>query len=151
VLVGPDLTYAGDDDGYVAKVSAIPLSVDTHFISEQNGGTVNLYLRAGPDNNLRNYILLGSMSGTSPGFPLPGGQATLPINWDTITDLVIDLINTPLFFNFLNVLDTAGTQTARIYTRPLPAGFVGTQFYFAFALNNPWDYVSNPVTLEIIP
>jgi hypothetical protein len=27
----------------------------------------------------------------------------------------------------------------------------GADLYFAYALNGPWDFVSNPVKIEIVP
>jgi hypothetical protein len=33
----------------------------------------------------------------------------------------------------------------------LPPGSVGLTMHFAYALNKPWDFVSNPVGIEIIP
>ena len=79
--------------------------------------------------------MLGSITGTSPGTPLPGGQATLPLNWDAFTDLVLTLANTPIFAGFMATLDSTGNSTAKLDSfGPLPNGFVGLKLYFAYAL-----------------
>ena len=77
-------------DAFVAKVMYIPpLTTDTNTLSEATGGTINFTLDAGAWNANRNYLLLGSISGDEPGTPLPGGMATLPLNWDVLTNLII--------------------------------------------------------------
>ena len=96
------------------------------------------------------YLMLGSVSGTSPGTVLPGG-VTLPLNWDVFTNLVLDLANTPLFPDFLGTLDGAGRGNAQIFTAPLPPSSAGTTMYFAYALNKPWDFASNAVMVGIVP
>jgi hypothetical protein len=129
----------------------LPLVADTDVISESSGGTVNLRLDAGPANGNRNYILLGSVSGTSPGTPLPGGFITLPLNWDVFTDVVLLFLNTPVFTDFLGKLDGKGEATAQINAPPLPPGSAGLVLYFAFCLNNPFDFASNPLEIDIVP
>jgi len=62
----------------VAKISSVHLLADTYAVHEYIG-VVHFDLDAGVENAGRTYFLLGSLSGTSPGIPLPGGQATLPL------------------------------------------------------------------------
>ena len=114
------------------------------------GGTVKLYLFAGAANALRNYLVFGGVSGTGPGTPLPGGQATLPVNWDLFTNVVIGLANSPLFADFMGTLDGTGDATATLTLPPVP-GMAGAVMVYAYALNKPWDFVSNPVTVKIVP
>ncbi len=49
------------------------LDANVNVISKSTGGTANFTLTAGVKNANLNYLLLGSISGTSPGFPLLGG------------------------------------------------------------------------------
>jgi hypothetical protein len=127
------------------------LTADTDEISAQTGGQVTFTLTAGNANADRGYILLGSISGTTPGINLPGGLVTLPLHWDIFTSLVIGLINTPVFSNFMGQLDSTGMASSKFDTLgPIP-GAAGLTMYFAYALNNPWDFVSNPVGIEIVP
>jgi len=124
------------------------LTVDTYTIP-QMGGVANFTMIAGPDNANRSYILLGNLSGTSPGTSLPGGLVIMPINWDFFTNLVIRYINSSVFQNFLGQLDVNGIGAA---TLNLPyTGWAGTTLYFSYAMNNPWDFASNPVAIEIVP
>ena len=100
----------------------------------------------------RGYILLGGVSGSSPGTSLPGGAAVLPLNWDAFTNLVITQINTPCFSGFSGNMDSSGKGTATFDTLgPLPPGFLGTVIHFAAVLDGPWDAPSNSVAVEIIP
>lgn len=127
------------------------LTTDVTQISETTGGVANLTLNADPGNAYRNYIIAGSVSGTSPGILLPGGLAKLPLNWDIFTNIVIDLINTAPFTNFMGTLDGNGAGTAVFDTLgPIP-GASGITLYFAFALNSPWNFASNYVAIDIVP
>ena len=95
---------------------------------------------------------MGSISGTEPGFPLPGGLVTLPLNWDAVSNLVLMNMNRPCFLNFLGFLDGSGNGTAELNSNgPIDPVFVGTVMHFAFGLYNPFDFVSNPVAIEITP
>ena len=126
------------------------LEADVFILSGKAGGTVKFPLYGGTDNGLRNYIIFGSVSGTTPGTPLPGGYATLPINWDIFTNIVIELINTSIFDNFVGSMDGSGSATA---TLNLPAVQIMSDMTmsFAYALNKKWDFVSNPINVLIEP
>jgi hypothetical protein len=127
------------------------LQVDAFHISEISGGTANFLLLGGTENADRKYILLGSVSGTDPGISLPGGFATMPLNWDAFTDVVLLLINTSVFSNFLGTLDSsAGSATAQLNAPPVP-GYAGIAMQYAFCLGDPFDFVSNPVEIDIVP
>ena len=79
---------------YATRGDPLPLTCDVTEISESTGGTANFSLNGGAANGGRNYILLGGITGTVPGTPLPGGLVTLPLNMDLFTNIVIGLINT---------------------------------------------------------
>ncbi|MFH2002212.1 MAG: VCBS repeat-containing protein, partial [Planctomycetota bacterium] len=89
------------------------LYTDENQVSESAGGTSHLYMKAGPDNGSRNYLILGSVSGSSPGFDLPGGEV-LPLNWDLFTDILLSLLNTPTCADFMGTLDASGKATATL-------------------------------------
>ena len=114
-----------------------------------NDSTVTFLLNAGPDNALRNYVLLAGAAGTESGFPLPGDHVTLPLNWDELTDLVVTNLNTPIFSDFLGTLDEDGRATAQLRVDMLPEKAIGHRMCFAFALFYPWDFVSDPVLVDI--
>jgi hypothetical protein len=133
-------------------VPALPLQADKKAISESVGGAVDLRLEAGDDHANRTYLMAGSVSGVAIGIPLPGGQVSLPLNWDFFTQLVINNLNTTIFTNFLGALDGNGSATATFDTLgPLPGGMAGLRFYFAYAINKPWNFASNAVGILIVP
>jgi len=138
--------------GFDEFIETHPLEADIFTLSQPLGGEVNFSLKADTPNGGRNYILLGSVTGTAPGFPLPGGYVTLPLNWDFFSEFIGSLINTTLFSNFMGDLDASGEATAMLDTlAPLPPGALGYVMHFAYALRGPWNFVSNPVVVEIVP
>jgi hypothetical protein len=74
----------------------------------------------------------------------------MPLNWDPVTDLVIALLGTPLLDGFIGELDPAGAADAMLTLPALPPGYVGTKLHFAWCLYSPFDFVSNPVEVEIV-
>ncbi len=74
----------------------------------------------------------------------------LPLNWDPLTDLVLKLVNTQIFQNFQGVLDNEGKATAIFNMPALPPGYTNLKFYFAYTLYNPYNFVSNPVSIAVI-
>ncbi|MBU0753907.1 MAG: C10 family peptidase, partial [Planctomycetes bacterium] len=126
------------------------LETDTDEIACPGGGIVNFTLDAGTENAGRYYLLLGGISGTDPGTLLPWGHATLPLNWDIITDTILAYLNTTAFYDFLGILDGNGRATAQMNLPSLPVGLGGVVIHFAFTCNNPFDVVSNPAAVEII-
>lgn len=133
------------------ELSADTLQKDADEISAATGGTVNFFLEAGSENANRGYLLLGSVSGVLPGTPLPGGTAILPLNWDAFTGLTVIYTNTSLFQDFMGTLDASGSGLSALNLGPLSPGSAGNKMYFAYALNKPFDFVSNPVRVKIVP
>jgi hypothetical protein len=74
------------------------------------------------------------------------------LNWDVLTNFVLALANTPAFANFIGTLSASGTGSAQLNTMgPLPPGTAGLFMHFAFAMNNPWNFASNPVMVNVVP
>jgi hypothetical protein len=140
------------DDLTVERLITDPaLYADAYNVSVATGGVVDLNLVAGAANAGRPYLLLASLSGTAPGHPLPGG-GTLPLNWDLLTDLVMMMVNTPVFSNFMGNLDGTGAATATLNTfGPLDPSLSGATAHFAFTLGNPFDFTSNPIPMTFDP
>ncbi|MFH2000602.1 MAG: SBBP repeat-containing protein [Planctomycetota bacterium] len=122
---------------------------DLDTFSCSQGGIIHFTLTAGEENANRIYLLLISLSGTEPGYLLPGGQATLPLNWDLYTSFCIDLINSTLFCDFLGTLDGSGNGAAQFNAPPLPLTLVGQTLHLAYALNKPFDFASNSVGIYL--
>jgi hypothetical protein len=115
----------------------------------QGGGTVHFTLTAGASYAGRDYFLLGSASGTEPGTTLPGG-GTLPLNADKVSKYILANYNGPTLLDFRDTLDANGRATATldVSSVPLPAG---TILHFGYTTENPPDFQSNPVAVEVIP
>jgi hypothetical protein len=114
------------------------------------GGTVNMSLSADEDNGGRNYLIVGGTSGTEPGYTLPGGRVTLPINWDWFSDLEMTLLNSSIFSDFMGTLDGDGKASAQLNVPTLPAGSAGLIMYYAYCCNSPFDFASNAVAIEVV-
>lgn len=127
------------------------LGVDHFEIYLNTGGAVQFFLNGDMPNIYRKYLLLGGFTGTAPGMPLPGGMKTLPLNWDAATDILLALLNTPFCQDFYGNLNAIGMATAKLDTLAPAPGVAGIELNFAFCLNNPFDFVSNPVYIELIP
>jgi len=129
---------------------------DCCTLSQSTGGKVNFILEAEHNNEDRIYLLLGSISGTHPGTQLPGGAVTLPINWDIFTD-IIAILHYPrsvVFTGFYGWLQAYGRATASFNTNGPFHGGLGLKMSFAYPLKGPpypWDFASNPVSIEIVP
>lgn len=143
-----------DHDIYVepALMITMPLQPDKEILSAAAGEIIDFDLDAGAAKANRKYLLLAGASGTDPGTALPGGTTTLPLNWDIMTDFCFSMVNTAVFNNFLSTLDASGQSTAQLNTfGPLPSTMIGTILSFAYCLNYPWEYASNPVLVEVQP
>ena len=99
----------------------IRLYCDQYTFSESGEGSITFYLAAGQDKAHRSYLILSGL-------------------------------NTSYFIGFIGSLDASGASTALFnHPRPFPSGHVGEYLYFAFFLDAPWDFASNPVAIEIMP
>jgi predicted outer membrane repeat protein len=141
------LTDIGSDE----VVENLPLIADKYALPASVGGTVNFGLNAGVINGGRFYLLLISMSGTDPGTPLPGGYAVLPLNFDWLTNVGLLYINTQTFKQFLGVLNPSGIAWAQLNAKTYIPTSVPFAVTFAYALNNTWNFVSNPVNVVVMP
>lgn len=140
-----------DNPSWVYSVWGGALVCDAFTIPAGTGCSANFTLDAGAANSGRQYFLLSGVTGTEPGTPLPGGYAVLPMNWDVFTDLMLSLLNTPVFSGFAGKLGTQGTAAAQLNAPPVTPAAAGIRLYFAYALSGPFDFTSNPVECEIVP
>jgi photosystem II stability/assembly factor-like uncharacterized protein len=153
-----DVCFPDEDTGFavgesgliLTKGGAVPsLLIDSKEVSVA-GGTVNFDLIADAGNANRNYLLLGGVSGTMPGTPMPGGMVTLPLNWDALTDAILLSLGSPVFAGFIGQLDGSGYAQAQLNMVPVSPRYVGTVMHFAFVLNNPYDFASNAVEVKLV-
>lgn len=151
VLVGDPGTTTSAGAVHVYSGSQLALATDTHEVSLANQGVQTMSLVAGAQNAGKIYLVLGSMTGTTPGLML--GTLRLPLNVDPYFSLVLSVPNTPLLTPSLGQLDASGNATVKFTAVPqIPASLVGTTFHHAYVVlsQTPFDLVSNaaPVTLE---
>jgi hypothetical protein len=148
------VTEAGLDAFMVARKNVAPsLWADAYAVSVAVGAMVDYSLDAGAAAAGRTYLLLGTVSGTAPGFNLPGGQH-VPINWDLFTNLIMGSLGGPVFQNFMGTLDGSGCATASFDTfGPLDPSLIGIEASFAFIMGPPpaWNFVSNLIPLAFEP
>lgn len=142
----------GADIGTVTDltVEVVALTGDVESVSIAGLETQVLSLDAGLANAGRDYLILGTFTGTDPGITL-GTGVNIPVNFDFYTTLTIDL---PGVFvtNGLGTLDGFGEATAAFTVFPgTPAAAAGITLHHAFLLLNPKDYASNAVPLLLAP
>ncbi|MFH1998200.1 MAG: C10 family peptidase, partial [Planctomycetota bacterium] len=135
--------------------------VGTHILAAEmcEGAPYYLFrfdLNAGLSHALREFLLLGSYSGTNPGTPLSGGLVTLPLNMDAFTDFIMLNLNHPAFADFTGILDARGEAVAYFMADQLGvSNLIGLVLSFAYMIvpqgGMPYTFVSNPVNVEVIP
>ena len=113
-----------------------------------SGDSVNFNLAAGSMNAGRNYALVGTMSGISPGTTI--GGLDIPINPDAFTAKTRSAVFSSYFLDFQGSLDSEGNATAQLIAGPIPSSFVGRTMHFAYVLLSPLDYSSNATPVEIV-
>jgi len=135
---------------HYGPISPHMFTADKYEISAGSGGEASLTLNCGFDHKIREYLILGSASGYSPGTWLPGGKLKLPLNLDAASLLLLGIINSSICQNFKGSLDIDGDGEAKFSIGPVPAA-AGLSLSFAYILRYPLDFVSNPVRIDIIP
>ncbi|MBK9387875.1 MAG: hypothetical protein IPN34_23915 [Planctomycetes bacterium] len=100
-------------------------------ISAERGGMQRLRLDAGLTHAAQSYLVLGSLSGTSPGLAL--GALTLPLNPDGFLGLTIELANQHPFSASFGTLDAQGRARAAV---SIPPGLPGAGVHF------DWSYLA---------
>jgi hypothetical protein len=138
------------DDVRVDLPTGPDLSCSVTSLSAAAGGIAIFKLSPGVQYIGREYILLGSASGTSPGIPLQGG--ILPLNPGFFFNCVLNRLNTANFVHFNSRLGGAGEAYARLNTLgPINPMAIGMHFDFAFTTANPFDFQSGTVGIDVTP
>jgi len=141
------------DDVQVSSVGpgSVPSLVTSALhVSLAAGGSVAFGIHGGAARAGRKYVLALSASGSVPGTPF--GSVTIPLNFDAVTSVGFQFLNTPLFANFGGLLDAGGNATATWIAPPgLPASAAGVPIQFAAFTLGPVDFATNPVTVTLQP
>jgi len=147
VKVGPDLTYNGAGDTFVAKVALTLLEASG---TPRPGGTVNFTLTATDDVGVA--YQLGSSLGTGP--ILIGGRA-LGLSPDPLLVATVNNYLPATFVNYAGLIAANGTATARINI-PNGSFLVGQRFHTAFVTLKPSapqgiKSISNTCSFQVTP
>lgn len=86
------------------------------MLSLSQGGSQQLYLNAPPAFAGKNYLMLSSASGTSPGFPF--GSVVIPLNPDNVLIFSITSANLFPYVNSFGILDGDGRAQASFAIPP---------------------------------
>ncbi len=142
--------YSTSSNPGIFKVRRYQTSLfqDENIFHANTGGTVDFDLAAGSMNAGRRYVMVGTMSGTSPGTTI--GGLNIPINADAFTSITRSAAYSSFFLGFQGNLDLLGNATARMITGPIPSSFVGRTMHFAYVLLSPLDYSSSATGVEIV-
>ncbi|MFO0981942.1 MAG: sialidase family protein [Planctomycetota bacterium] len=113
---------------------------DRDSLSAATGGAAHLTLNMGPNWAGKQYLIFGSVTGTTPGLDVwPGVH--LPLDFDAYLILVYAFRNGPVFQNFEGTLDGQGSALATLDTLgPFDPLFSGITLYHAAVIYDP-----NPV------
>jgi hypothetical protein len=129
------------------------LSADNGGLSTSLGGVQTLSFHPGPAFANDLYLIVGSMTGWSPGFTL--GAHHVPLNLDAYTDLTVSLANSPVLVNTSGVLGPSGAITANIVLPPgVLVGLTGLVLHHAAITADPgpvFRHASNAVPLLLLP
>ncbi len=132
------------------RVQRPTFTADKASLVAAAGGTVKFSLD-NPAYANKTYLILGGLSGTSPGFRLPDAPSVVNVdlNFDGFTSSVLSFLNTPTFSNFFKKLDATGKATASFTLPPVPV-LRGLKLYWAYVQDgSPWDFASETLTLTL--
>lgn len=148
------LGFSLDLDGNGVPDECQAFHVDQAELSLAKLDRQAMFLHPGVEFAGRPYLILGSLSGTSPGTPYGGLQ--VPLNLDAYTILALQLVNQLPFEASFGVLDGAGQAEAsfQLFDGLVDASAIGLKLYHAFLvdpLSPSPALASNPVSLQIVP
>jgi uncharacterized membrane protein len=139
--------------GFVVRLNELTADKWSHSLAA--GGAQNFALRSAPSNAGKLYLVLGSLSGTTPG--LSSGGFTLPLNFDAYFNLTLTAPNSGPFTTTLGFLNGSAQGAAAL---TLPAGFdpslAGATVHHAYVvLDLPGSGAlidtTNAVSLKFVP
>lgn len=143
-----------DDTECFFALEAPSLSVDAASLSLSAGGTAAFELCGGLENASRPYLVLGSVSGTSPGIVVDG--VLLPLNIDAYFLVTLTAPNSSVHVGTFGVLSATGSGSASLVVPTgTDPGLAGLTLTHAFAtLELPFGavaFASNPVDTILAP
>ena len=140
VQLGPDTALPVTHDA---------LWLDRAALDAVQGANLGFTLAPGAAQAGRTYLMLASLSGSSPGLNV-GANLVLPLNSDPLLYLSLNWAVSGQLPGLLGTLDGQGRKQANV---PVPPGVLWSlrqySMTFAYALLAPVDFTSNPVQLDI--
>ena len=158
VLAGALTDGSGYNSGsaYSFRYPCALLTGSPDQLSVGSGGVQTFGLAVDGAHALLPYLLLGSLSGTEPGFPISG--LVLPLNADAYTLITLLQPGAPPLAGSLGTLDASGQATASFTLPPgLPPTLAGQVLNHAFVVIEATPTLlavvlaSNPVALTLVP
>jgi hypothetical protein len=137
-----DACGAGSNQNLTIRVGALHPS--RHSVSVHHSLAIDL--DAGVSNAGRRYILIGSISGTTPGTALASG-VHVPLNADAYLRFTQDNPNSPILAHSSGVLDEHGRATA---TFTPDDRFIGVTVNHAFVVMGQTPYVSEAEACQVV-
>ncbi|MBK8975441.1 MAG: FG-GAP repeat protein [Planctomycetes bacterium] len=155
LLVGGPNSWNGSDRGVAHLFAGVTrrLSADVYAVRVRSTDRQVLSLRAGAEHAGRTYLMLGSLSGTTPGVAL--GTIRLPLNYDFYFDLLAQAPNV-IVTNSFATLDSSGNATATFaFAGSLQNSMAGLLLHHAYLVFGPQlasiELASNAVPLTTLP
>ncbi len=140
---------AAVDDLAITGIECASLTADKSALPAALGGTVQFALAGGTAHAGDLYLLLGSLSGTVPGFDV--GAIHVPLVQDVYFNFSLTHANLPPLIDTFGFLDGAGEASAQFALPPGFASLVGLQANHAWVAVQPAvlsvDFASNAVPL----
>ncbi|MCR9243867.1 MAG: hypothetical protein NXI31_02465 [bacterium] len=150
------IANAGNDAMYIdnflvrERVADHGLSVDLENLRAGQRSVMTFRLAGDQTLANHNYLLLGSMNGTTPGIPLGGTSVTLPLVPDAFLGITANAAISGQLPGFLGTLSANGTATATFDTQVrLPASMIGITVNFAWFTYYPTIAASEPVMVTV--
>lgn len=138
--------------GEVSELDVMPLMHGDTLIFASTGGAQTYEVRVGPALAGDVFLVLGSVTGSSPGTPL-GGGVTLPLVVDAYT-LQTAALNAPILPPF-GLLGPDGEGSSVYYaTQAVASSFVGVTAYHAVLTIDVFTFAvtsTNAVAVELVP
>jgi len=133
------------------EISVAPpraLIANTEQLSSSLGDDLSLSMRGGPGLANRQYLILASASGSSPGFSV--GNLYIPLVFDPLVWFTFENCGTAALPGTCGVLDELGRAEAAALLEPGDlAAVVSGELTLAAIVRG--DYVSEPVTVQVLP
>ena len=145
-VTGTDFDGDGNPDACVAP----PLNVDVTELSLSAGGAQTFTLTSPQVGDV--YVMVGSLSGTSPG--VVAGSLAVPLNADSYTIWLLNNLSSPALTHFVGVITGSDTSMLTIPAGYSPSlvGVVANHLYLTIdAGTGTFTTVSNPVPLTLVP